>query len=116
MTKDKNKKQKKQKQDHKATEKDAIPAGQEDMHHEPKAELKLQDSHPDQSRNSDFDAFYLRKVTMELQEDLDKIRSAVDFKDSSLPILISALQQGSSLFSEAEKSRIMGEEASVHTK
>jgi ribosome assembly protein 3 len=45
---------------------------------------------------------------MELEEDLDKIRSAGDFQDSSLPILISALKQGERIFSSEEKNRIMG--------
>ena len=43
---------------------------------------------------------------MELEEDLDKVRSAGDFKDSSLPILISALRQGEVLFSDEEKNSI----------
>ncbi|KAF2399885.1 hypothetical protein EJ06DRAFT_530671 [Trichodelitschia bisporula] len=55
-----------------------------------------------------FSSFYLRQITSELDEDLDKIRSAADFKDSSLPLLIHALGQGESLFSEEEKRRIMG--------
>jgi ribosome assembly protein 3 len=44
---------------------------------------------------------------MELQDDLNKVRSAGDFKDSSLPILITALKQGESIFSPEEKVRIM---------
>jgi hypothetical protein len=47
-------------------------------------------------------------VTKELEEDLDKIRSASDFKDSSLSVLITALQQGNSLFSPEEKRRLLG--------
>jgi ribosome assembly protein 3 len=45
---------------------------------------------------------------MEFQEDLDKIRSSADFKDGSIPILVNALRQGQSLFSEDEKNGIMG--------
>jgi ribosome assembly protein 3 len=47
---------------------------------------------------------------MELEEDLDKIRSAGDFTDSSLPILITALRQGEAVFSPEEKQRIMGKQ------
>jgi ribosome assembly protein 3 len=61
-----------------------------------------------QSSEADFTSWYLRQVTKELEEDLDKIRSASDFKDSSLPVLINALQQGASLFSKEEKQRIIG--------
>lgn len=57
---------------------------------------------------ADFSSWYLRQVTKELGEDLEKVRSASDFKDSSLPILINALQQGESLFSRDEKLRIVG--------
>ncbi|KAI9822334.1 MAG: Adenosine 5'-monophosphoramidase [Pycnora praestabilis] len=41
-----------------------------------------------------FESWYLRKATAEFSEDLNKIRSADDFDDSSLPILIHALKQG----------------------
>jgi ribosome assembly protein 3 len=44
---------------------------------------------------------------MELEEDLDKVRSAGDFQDSSLPILVTALKQGEAIFSGDEKARIM---------
>ena len=44
---------------------------------------------------------------MELEDDLDKIRSTGDFKESSLPILVSALRQGEVLFSDEEKRNIM---------
>jgi ribosome assembly protein 3 len=44
---------------------------------------------------------------MELQDDLNKVRSAGDFKDSSLPMLITALKQGEAIFSKEEKTRIM---------
>jgi ribosome assembly protein 3 len=56
----------------------------------------------------DFASFYLRQAAMEFHQDLDKIRSSADFKDSSVPILVNALRQGQSLFSEDEKKGIMG--------
>lgn len=55
----------------------------------------------------DFASYYLRKITQELADDLDKIRSANDFSERSLPILIHALQQGQGIFSEEEKAMIM---------
>lgn len=56
---------------------------------------------------SDFESWYLRRVTAEFAEDLDKVRSAGDFKESSVPILIRALEQGSGMFTQEEKARIM---------
>ena len=53
-----------------------------------------------------FQSFYLRKVAEELAEDLDKARSASDFSERSLPILIQALQQGIGVFSKEERIRI----------
>ncbi|TID14421.1 hypothetical protein E2P81_ATG09294 [Venturia nashicola] len=54
-----------------------------------------------------FSAWYLRQVAKELEEDLDKVRSAGDFSNSSLPVLIHALQQGASTFTDGEKKRII---------
>jgi hypothetical protein len=45
---------------------------------------------------------------MEFQEDLEKLRSAADFKDHSIPMLVNVLRQGQALFSEDEKNGIMG--------
>ena len=55
----------------------------------------------------DFNAIYLRKITTELADDLDKVREAQDFKASSVPMLIHALKQGESLFSAEEKRRVV---------
>jgi ribosome assembly protein 3 len=44
---------------------------------------------------------------MEFEEDLDRIRGADDFKDDALPLLINALQQGTSFFSIEEQRRIV---------
>jgi ribosome assembly protein 3 len=54
-----------------------------------------------------FSAWYLRQVAKELEEDLDKVRSAGDFSNTSLPVLINALQQGASNFTDDEKRRIL---------
>jgi len=53
--------------------------------------------------STDFESFYLRTITKELSDDLDKIRSANDFSEKSVPILIHALQQGHKIFSDEEK-------------
>ena len=57
----------------------------------------------------DFNAWYLRLVTNEFASDLDKLRKAPDFKESSVPMLIRALKQGAELFSEEEKKIVMGQ-------
>lgn len=54
-----------------------------------------------------FPSWYLRTVTQELAEDLDKVRNAPDFGDAALPLLVHALQQGEGCFSAAEKARVM---------
>jgi ribosome assembly protein 3 len=56
----------------------------------------------------DFSAIYLRKITSELADDLDKVREAQDFKTNSVPMLIHALKQGERLFSVEEKRRVVG--------
>lgn len=56
----------------------------------------------------EFDAIYIRKITTELADDLDKVREAQDFKANSIPMLIHALKQGESLFSTEEKRRVIG--------
>ncbi|KAF1950222.1 hypothetical protein CC80DRAFT_482921 [Byssothecium circinans] len=64
-----------------------------------------------QAQNEDddeaFASIYLRKLTAELGDDLDKVREAKDFKSSSLPMLIHALRQGGSVFSGEEKRRVV---------
>lgn len=54
-----------------------------------------------------FTKFYLQRATAEFSEDLDRLRGTDDFKDDALPILIHALQQGTSLFSVEEQRRIV---------
>ncbi|MCJ1390884.1 hypothetical protein MMC18_003745 [Xylographa bjoerkii] len=55
-----------------------------------------------------FESFYLQAVTREFADDIDKVRNASDFKDSSLPILIEALRQGVGIYGEDERERVMG--------
>ncbi|MCJ1481062.1 Adenosine 5'-monophosphoramidase, partial [Schaereria dolodes] len=46
----------------------------------------------------DFDKYYMQKITSEFADDLDRVRSASDFNDKSLSILIEALKQGTSIY------------------
>ncbi|KEQ69235.1 hypothetical protein M436DRAFT_56595, partial [Aureobasidium namibiae CBS 147.97] len=50
-----------------------------------------------------FTSFYLRQMTTEFAEDLDKIRSAGDFNDKSLGLLIGALKQGRECFDRRDR-------------
>lgn len=61
-----------------------------------------------QQSQEDFTSIYLRKITTELADDLDKVREAQDFKASSVSMLIHALKQGESFFSVEEKRRVVG--------
>lgn len=54
-----------------------------------------------------FTKFYMQRMTTEFSEDLDRLRSADDFKDDAIPLLINALQQGTSLFTIEEQRRIV---------
>lgn len=63
---------------------------------------------PQSKVDEDFDSIYIRKITTELADDLDKVRSAQDFKANSIPMLIHALKQGESLYSGEEKRRVVG--------
>jgi ribosome assembly protein 3 len=65
-------------------------------------------SKPATQEAEDFASIYLRKVTAELGDDLDKVREAKDFKSSSLPMLVHALKQGGSMYSVEEKRRVIG--------
>ncbi|KAL2268104.1 hypothetical protein VTJ83DRAFT_2950 [Remersonia thermophila] len=56
---------------------------------------------------AEFTSYYLQRATQEFAEDLDKVRSADDFKNDALHVLIGALQQGTALFSPDEQRRIV---------
>lgn len=58
-------------------------------------------------KRDDFDAWYLRQVTAQYANDLDKVRGAADFKDASVPMLVEALKQGARAFGEEEKKAVM---------
>ncbi|KAI9833849.1 MAG: hypothetical protein M1826_006372 [Phylliscum demangeonii] len=54
-----------------------------------------------------FEKYYLRKITSEYADELDALRSADDFVDPSLSVLMDALKQGVETFSMAEKRLIV---------
>jgi ribosome assembly protein 3 len=60
-----------------------------------------------QQAQDEFSSIYLKKITAELADDLVKVRDAQDFKASSLPMLVHALRQGSSIYSAEEKRRVV---------
>lgn len=76
----------------------------------------MSDSHDkrmsDDAVSAEFTSFYLQRATKEFAEDLDKIRSADDFKNDAIPVLVHALSQGTSMFSAADQRRIV---ASKHS-
>jgi ribosome assembly protein 3 len=60
-----------------------------------------------------FDAYYLQRATSELADDLNKVRSADDFKADSIPALVRALQQGFVQFSPSDRERILASAGST---
>ena len=54
-----------------------------------------------------FTKYYMQRATKEFSEDLDRIRASDDFRDDAIPLLINALQQGTSIFSIEEQRRIV---------
>ena len=54
-----------------------------------------------------FEKHYLRQLTAEYADELDGLRAGDDFSDASLPILMTALRQGTDLFSREEKKVIV---------
>ncbi|CAF9923373.1 MAG: hypothetical protein ALECFALPRED_002367 [Alectoria fallacina] len=57
----------------------------------------------------DFESYYLKRVTAEFADDIDRLRNAPDFNEKSVPVLIEALKGGSKGFSEEEKQTLMKE-------
>lgn len=50
-----------------------------------------------------FEDFYLKQITKEFADDIDIIRQASDFKESSLTVLVAALKQGATIYTEEER-------------
>ncbi|KAK0669729.1 ribosome-assembly protein 3-domain-containing protein [Cercophora samala] len=64
--------------------------------------------------DTEFTSYYLQRATQEFGEALDAVRSADDFKpDSSIAVLISALQQGTEMFSAEDKRAVICSEGSA---
>ena len=55
-----------------------------------------------------FESYYMKGITTEFADDINKIRNASDFNDQSVPILVEVLKQCAGNFSEEEKQRVMG--------
>ena len=53
-----------------------------------------------------FEDFYLKQATKEFANDIDKLRSAPDFNERNVSILIRALRQGTACFGEGERRRV----------
>lgn len=60
-----------------------------------------------EQRQIDFESWYMKAMTEQFADDLDKVRQAPDFKASSVPILVQAMKQGVGVFSEKERDVIM---------
>lgn len=60
-------------------------------------ELQKADEH-----DKKFHDYYMKLVTTEFADDLDKLRKANDFNEKSLGVLINTLKQGSHVFSPAD--------------
>lgn len=59
-----------------------------------------------QDADEAFQNFYLRQATQEFANDLDKLRTANDFSEQSIPLLVAALNQGSACFSPGDRARV----------
>ena len=105
MTVKEKKKEKKEKKDKAAAPVSSSDVSMADSDSSPAPEPGNLES---QVNEEDFGPIYLRKITAELGDDLDKVREAPDFKASSLPMLIHALRQGEGIFSVEQKRRVVG--------
>jgi ribosome assembly protein 3 len=66
-----------------------------------------QNSKTDKEISAEFTSYYLQRATKEFAEDLDKVRTASDFKNDALPLLVHALQQGTAIFSPRDQRKIV---------
>ena len=64
-------------------------------------------SPPPPPPKEDFESYYIKRVTAEFADDIDKLRNAPDFSEASVPVLIEALKETSRGFSEKEKEMVM---------
>ncbi|KAK3936891.1 putative ribosome assembly protein 3 protein [Diplogelasinospora grovesii] len=70
---------------------------------------KISEKKPEKEVAAEFTSYYLQRATQEFAEDLDKVRSADDFKSGpdGIAMLVHALQQGTALFSSEDQRRII---------
>ncbi|KAL8693989.1 MAG: hypothetical protein Q9218_001288 [Villophora microphyllina] len=62
------------------------------------------------SVETSFESFYLKQITAEFADDLDKLRNAPDFSEKSVPVLVDALKATARNYNEEEKAKVMGRE------
>ncbi|KAL8844469.1 MAG: hypothetical protein Q9176_000980 [Flavoplaca citrina] len=70
--------------------------------------LKQSETSEKPEEEIDFETFYLKQVTTEFADDLDKLRNASDFTEKSMPVLIDALKGTARMYSDEEKADVMG--------
>ena len=70
--------------------------------------MSLKTSQQQTPAKESFESYYLKQITAEFADDIDKIRNAPDFSEKSVPVLIQALKQTGAGFTEEEKQIIMG--------
>ncbi|UNI17309.1 hypothetical protein JDV02_003663 [Purpureocillium takamizusanense] len=71
--------------------------------------MTLQPERNEAAVKAQFARFYLERTTQELAEDLDKVRSADDFKADSVAFLVHALRQGVAQFSTHDQQRAVAD-------
>jgi ribosome assembly protein 3 len=74
----------------------------------------LRDLH-DSRAAAKFEEYYMKQLTSEFGDDLDKVRGTKDFSDRSLPMLVRALRMGVNIFDEAEKRVVIREGTTTTT-
>ncbi|RPA79783.1 hypothetical protein BJ508DRAFT_415763 [Ascobolus immersus RN42] len=57
-----------------------------------------------------FEEYYMKCITAEFGEDLDKLRTAKDFDDESVPMLLRLLKRGVNIFDDEEKNKVVADE------
>jgi ribosome assembly protein 3 len=61
----------------------------------------------DSEVQAEFEQYYLQRATRELGEDLDKVRTADDFKNDAISMLVHALKQGAEMWDLEDKRGIV---------
>ncbi|TQS38418.1 hypothetical protein Golomagni_01075, partial [Golovinomyces magnicellulatus] len=93
-----------------STESDSEPEAREEDNRYVEKKLNTADESrlmTDGEISATFSKVYQHMVTTEFSSDIELLRSADDFNNTSIPVLINALQQGTSLFSVEEQRRVV---------